>query len=260
MKSEFSEFSYGFALTHNLLHLSPSIQVAPQFPSLVQEGGIGYDVQLGYPTLPTFLQFKLSDYLTRRPAKYWNHYHEPYFRFDISSLVVSNQHNLLKDLANRGELVYYVAPLFWETTEFNRAFRTNQISARSIWVHVGRLPRLTDYEPHHVTFIGPKDPAWHTEQWNLGGTLVEGDFSWQQAYENIEVRFERKELRPVTRDYLYELRQMLAGILNVSVADGFQTMDDQADFSSMLRETDYLLTTFFGLELILLWPTLPSQG
>ena len=69
MKSAFSEFSYGFAVTHGLLKDKPSIDVAPHFPSLVQEGKIGYDVKLGFPGLPVYLQFKLSDRLTRRPSQ-----------------------------------------------------------------------------------------------------------------------------------------------------------------------------------------------
>jgi hypothetical protein len=40
MKSEFSEFSYGFAVTHGLLKDKPSIDVAPHFPSLVEEGKV----------------------------------------------------------------------------------------------------------------------------------------------------------------------------------------------------------------------------
>ena len=260
MKSEFSEFSYGFALTHGLLKNTPGIQVAPHFPSLAEEGNLGYDVRLDYPSLPLFLQFKLSDYLTRRPAKYWDHYHRPYFRFDITPLTISRQHNLLKDLANMGEEVFYVAPLFWQSTEFNRAFRDNQIAGRSIWLPVGKLPQLSDYDPHHITFTGAKDPSWHTEQWNLEGTRVEGDFSWERTYESIAGRFERSELRRVTRDYLFELRQMLTSILNVNVDGNSRILGPQADINDVVRETGYLLTTYFGLEMVILWPVAPSQG
>ena len=135
MKSEFSEFSYGFAVTHGLLRDEPGIDVAPHFPSLVQEGKIGYDVKLGFLGFPIYLQFKLSDYLTRRPAKYWENYYEPYFRLDITPLTISQQHNLLKDLADSGEEVFYVSPVFWKATQFNDAFRDNHVAARSIWCH-----------------------------------------------------------------------------------------------------------------------------
>ena len=41
-----SEFSYGFAVTHGLLKDKPSIDVAPHFPSLVEEGKVGHDLKL----------------------------------------------------------------------------------------------------------------------------------------------------------------------------------------------------------------------
>ena len=226
--------------------------------SLAEEGNLGFDVRLSYPCLTLFLQFKLSDYLTRRPTKYWDYYNEPYFRFDITPLSISRQHNLLKCLADRGEEVFYVAPLFWRSNEFNRAFIDNQISGRSIWLPVKALPRLTDYDPHHVTFTGTMDAAWHTEQWNLEGTRVEGDFSWEQTYENIAGRFERSDLRQVTRDYLFELRETLASILDV--AEHSRMLDPQADIGNVVRETGHLLTTYFGLEMVILWPGARSQG
>ena len=42
MKSEFSEFSHGFSITHGLLKDMPGIDVAPHFPSLVEEGKLDF--------------------------------------------------------------------------------------------------------------------------------------------------------------------------------------------------------------------------
>ena len=260
MKSEFSEFSYGFAITHGLLKDAPSIDVVPHFPSLVEEGKVGYDVKLGFPGIPIYLQFKLSDYLTRRPAKYWDNYHEPYFRLDITPLTVSQQHNLLKDLADSGEEVFYVSPLFWRTTQFNEAFRDSQVAARSMWLPLGQLPYLTDYEPHHVTFTGPADSSWHTDQWNLEGKRLEGEFSWDGRHDSIVDRFERGELRQVSEDYLYELRNLLSGIVTRRAAERPEGMERQVLADDILGEIDYLLTTCFGVEMVVLRPVTPSSG
>ena len=260
MKSEFSEFSYGFAVTHGLLRDEPGIDVAPHFPSLVQEGKIGYDVKLGFLGFPIYLQFKLSDYLTRRPAKYWENYYEPYFRFDITPLTISQQHNLLKDLADSGEEVFYVSPVFWKATQFNDAFRDNHVAARSMWLPLGQLPYLTDDEPHHVTYTGPADPSWHTDQWNLEGKRVEGEFSWQGRYENIVGRFERGELRQVSEDYLYELRNLLSGIVSKRAAASSDGMGRQVSTGNVLGDIDYLLTTCFGVEMVVLRPIPPPSG
>ena len=77
---------------------------------------------------------------------------------------------------------------------------------------------------------------------------MEGDFSWERTYENIADRFERSDLRRVTRDYLFELRQTLANILDV--AEHSRILDPQADMSNVVRETGHLLTTYLGLEMV----------
>ena len=258
MKSEFSEFSYGFAFTHGLLKDTPGIDVVPHFPSQVVEGKVGYDVKLGLPGIPIYIQFKLSDYLTRRPAKYWDAYHRPYFRFHITPLTISQQHNLLKDLADSEEDVFYVSPLFWKTTQFNEAFRDNQVAARSMWLPLRQLPLLRDYEPHHVTFTGPVDPSWHTDERNLEGERVDGEFSWQLRYETLVGRFERGELRQVSDDYGNELRQLLSDIVSRRAAESTGGMDRQVPSADVWRDVDYLLTTCFGVEMVILRRVSPS--
>jgi len=71
MTPDISEFSYGFALTHELIALAGEpLRAAPIFPSLIEEGraGGGYDVHLDVPGFPLFLQFKRSDCMVRRSA------------------------------------------------------------------------------------------------------------------------------------------------------------------------------------------------
>jgi hypothetical protein len=73
MTPNISEFSYGYALTNDLMRrYSLNSEGAPRFPSLRQEGqtGGGYDVEL--PRIALFLQFKLSRYMKGGRAKYAN--------------------------------------------------------------------------------------------------------------------------------------------------------------------------------------------
>lgn len=68
MEARLTEFSYGYCVTEELANgAGPGFKAAPYFPSLYAEGkeGGGFDVQLGSAL---FLQFKLSDELTRRNA------------------------------------------------------------------------------------------------------------------------------------------------------------------------------------------------
>lgn len=252
MKAEFSEFSYGFAFTHGLLKDLPNVTAVPQFPSLVAEGTVGYDVNLTYRGLSVFFQFKLSDYLTRRPAKYWDYYQKGYFRFEITPLTKSCQHNLLKQLASLNEDVYYAAPLFSTTGEFEQAFFQSRVDARSIWVNLRDLPCLTDNEQHHITFTGPNDPRWHTEWWNLEGRILDGEFSGERNRDIIVERFERNELREIGPNYFRELREKLRRTLGRNGIAGRETVDHSESPQDVLREINSLLTSRFGLEMMVL--------
>jgi hypothetical protein len=53
MKSGFSEFSYGYALTEELIRNNRNTMViAPVFPSVIDEAELGYDLYLGLKGLP----------------------------------------------------------------------------------------------------------------------------------------------------------------------------------------------------------------
>ena len=135
---------------------------APAFPSLYAEGkkGGGYDVKIPLKGTPVFLQFKLSDILKTKNAK--EHatlgLKIPYFRMHLRPLKHSQQHQLLLDLENTGEAVYYIAPAFYRPKELDRYYlRKNVIkhSAAFSPIDIGTLP---DSEEHYVVF--EKNSAW----------------------------------------------------------------------------------------------------
>ena len=70
MDTDISEFSYGFALVDELINRGGwPITAVPVYPSLFDEGRLGYDVALERGGVPVFLQFKLSHYMVRKTAK-----------------------------------------------------------------------------------------------------------------------------------------------------------------------------------------------
>ncbi len=157
MKPSISEFSYGFALTHELLgHIGP-VRAAPVFPSLIEEGkkGGGYDVKLDKPGYPLYLQFKRSDCMTRRSCKEISQYKlpvtPPFFRFHLTESGRSDQHQLLLDLDNGYNEVYYAAPVFHRVQELDRAYQAAAVHLRSIYVKPQDIGPL-DSLPHHVAF------------------------------------------------------------------------------------------------------------
>lgn len=161
MKPEISEFSYGFALTNELVSWV-SLSAAPVFPSLIEEGkaGGGYDVKLDKPGFPLFLQFKRSHCMVRRSARE----HQavvasggklsvPYYRFPVTEASTSDQHELLLALDNGSNLVFYAAPRFHQTSEINHAWSRADVTRRSIFVAPQTIGALDDKQ-HHVAFDG----------------------------------------------------------------------------------------------------------
>ena len=97
MRPALSEFSYGYALTEDLVFsLGSAITAAPVFPSLSQEGKLGYDVSLPYANFALFLQFKLSDEMGQRAIEAKTGIlTPPYYRMHLWRKQRSQQHELL---------------------------------------------------------------------------------------------------------------------------------------------------------------------
>ena len=66
---EYSEFSFGYAFTENLIRSSATgPSSAPRFPDLVEGGGLGYDVEIDDGRVPVFFQHKLPERMVRSTA------------------------------------------------------------------------------------------------------------------------------------------------------------------------------------------------
>jgi hypothetical protein len=153
---EFSEFSYGFALTDELIHWHGTpLTAAPVFPSLQKEGqpGGGYDVKL--PGVPLFLQFKLSHRMQRNNAREVKKGHvlkTNFYRMYLRPRNRSNQHALLLRLESSNNLVFYAAPAFFETAELDDAYQSHRVVERSVFFRPSAIGRLTDDDRHHLSF------------------------------------------------------------------------------------------------------------
>ena len=157
MRPTFSEFSYGFALTNELIEAAGmAITAAPIFPSLTAEGraGGGWDLRLDRPSVPLYLQFKLCDKMKRRNCREARDagFGVPCYRMHLRSARVSRQHEMLLDLEKKGQEVYYCAPMFHRVDELNNAFLSRSVRNQSIWIRPSEIGSLPDNEEHHVSF------------------------------------------------------------------------------------------------------------
>ena len=258
MNPEFSEFSYGFAFTHEFVNRNPGLDAAPELPSLIREAETGTDLKLGYQGHPKYFQFKLSAYLNRKNAIHWCDHRESHYRVRITTRPRPNrepgtdQHSNLIRLAKDVDEVFYVAPKFHTQDEFNRLFLGGQITNNSLWAPLRDLHPVSDGEPHYLTFTrNQNEPVWHSE-----AVRLQGKFSAEDHYETIS------ETLLIDEDFFRGLRYKLINALNATENARPQEINTigNDDILTVLRDTYRLLTAQFGLRMVTLVETNGQQG
>lgn len=258
-----SEFSYGYALTDELVH-SPlgGLRAAPFFPSLIAEGKSGYDVRLQFPGLILFLQFKLSHRMLRRSALEYRRHNlpigpPPFFRFHIYSRKRSMQHQLMLDLEREGNPVYYAAPLFDKILHLDSAYLNSDVAARSVFVRPSAIGRINDDAAHHVAF------TFDGRGWCLSEPRrIKGQIDHEAFLSNLTRRIESQEVP------LSEVIGRTASAMRAIAArrDGYDVIGERRDqlFADNMGKGDeeppdldarwvsYIARTYFGCEPILL--------
>lgn len=165
MKSFITEFSYGYAVTEEIMSTVrqryPSNIIAPAFPSLYDEGrdGGGYDVRINNGGVPIFLQFKLSSKMLRASAREIK-IHKlplsvPFYRMKIWSRIKSIQHGLLLRLEENGNRVFYIAPAFANQNEFISYYATQCVIENSFAFSPSAIGPITDDDEHYVSYQMP---------------------------------------------------------------------------------------------------------
>ena len=131
------------------------MRAAPIFPSLRQEGAPdgGYDVELNFPGFPLFLQFKVSEYMTRNSAREAGWVPIPFYRFAIRCIGDLNQHNMLVNLEKRRGTVFYVASGLRNKVDFDLSFCRRIVADRSLWVPPSAIGQIPDQDQHRVVFF-----------------------------------------------------------------------------------------------------------
>lgn len=157
IQSQFSEFSYGYAITEHYVRLLwPRATYAPRFPTLRRERIVGYDVRIsGFG----YLQFKRADGhdgpgIRERPRRFGFARGSTIYRMRLSATGPHSQHDKLlrlEALVHNRASVLYACPSFARMNQFNKAYRQQRVPNRSMFVRPSAIGRLTD-EPHHVSF------------------------------------------------------------------------------------------------------------
>jgi hypothetical protein len=171
MKLGFSEFSYGYAFTENLIRSSAAGPTsAPIFPNLVQEGTLGYDVKISLPGLPLFFQFKLPELMVRNTAREIAQLGlpglaVPFFRMPLMRRDLSDQHALLIRLETRfPNAVFYASPKLESANDFNIAYLGAGVHLGSALFSPSDIGQLPDNDKHSVSYTAGSHVGWRCSE------------------------------------------------------------------------------------------------
>lgn len=170
MRAEISEFSYGYAVVHEL-NSRYRFNAPPHFPSLKEEGkvGGGYDVKIDMPGAIIYLQFKVAEEMKKRSALEIKHHHLdkpphglvlPFYRMHLHRRDLSDQHQMLCDLNTLNPNVYYLAPRFFDMGDFTNYYHVSTILKNSITFAPKDIKPLPDDEHHHIAYPQSGGIGW----------------------------------------------------------------------------------------------------
>lgn len=159
-----SEFTFGFAFLYEQTNRHfAGLTAVPILPSLQQEAGEGWDARLPINGVPNYYQFKLSDYLHRSNAKYFNEdpfYTAPYYRIPLHRRNGNLQHCRLRQLSLTAPETFYVAPEINDLDAFNESFVNSDIVSVSRMIPVIDCDDIFDGDQHDITYQAG-DPGWY---------------------------------------------------------------------------------------------------
>lgn len=167
MKIGYTEFSFGYAFTENLIRSSAQApNGAPVFPNLVQEASLGYDVQINFPGVPLFFQFKLPELMIRNNAAEISTlqlpgFAVPFFRMHLMRRDLSQQHKRLIEWEQKFPgTVFYASPCLDTFSQFNLAYNAGQIHERSAFFSPVEIGPLPDDKDHAVSYQAGSPTAY----------------------------------------------------------------------------------------------------
>ncbi|RYD79285.1 MAG: hypothetical protein EOP84_13235 [Verrucomicrobiaceae bacterium] len=257
MRPCISEFSYGFALTEELLHTfgtGGKALAAPVLPSLINEATVGYDLKMEVSVGVFFLQFKLTEKMVGRNATEakQGHFKLPFYRMHLRPLGNSAQHNLLFKLETKHpECVWYAAPAFYLASEFDDAYTKTKVVERSVFIRPSLVGRLTDYEEHHISFTNAT--AHNYRVYSKNGRDIDG----MRGAEFVGRIEERRSSSPTNKwRRVSELDGLLNDVIGLAQERGAKSISrdrfsKQKDRTprQVAREVSYVARTYLGLQM-----------
>jgi hypothetical protein len=250
MKRKVSEFSYGFVLTHELVHTygylltdAPSISSGKKkMKAAASEDGD--DSLRGYPL---FLHFKASEYMKRKNAGESKLVGLPYFRFALHRKTQSNQHQLLIELERKGNAVFYGTPKIHEAVNLNGAFFDKKVVSSSLFVSPGEIGELPDNEIHRVVFSALSPDVYFCTRPRILERVIHGE----HFVESIKGICAKQEADNLDEEFFHWLASEMVSLIspNRRIFDELSRGKIEMGASTF---ANYLAKTLFDCELLVI--------
>lgn len=222
MKLGYTEFSYGYAFTENLIRSAAARPAgAPVFPNLVQEAKLGYDVNIDLPGCPLFFQYKLPELMKKNNAVEVSQHQlggifAPFFRMPLMRRDLSDQHRLLIACERKfPRSVYYASPSMNDIGSFNSAYNLAQVHEKSVFFSPQEIGPLPDDKPHVIAYKRGLSHAWLCSQPRTVGLLSFRDVEKRVKTELDSLRF--SSLGKASQEIQNEIVQMSPRELQVNI-------------------------------------------
>jgi hypothetical protein len=217
MKIGYTEFSFGYAFTENLIRSSTTApKGAPVFPNLIQEGKGGFDVHINLPGLPLFFQYKLPESMKRNTAfEISQHaipgFTVPFFRMGLMRRDISDQHDLLIDLEKKyPNTVLYASPVLHDLAAFNRAYSAANVHRRSVFFSPTDIGPLPDNLAHSIAYQDNFVGYFFSEPRKIAAR------NYETLEQDIRARFEEKSSHSL-QNVSVELRNSVRPLVSNSM-------------------------------------------
>lgn len=161
-KPDFSEAMLQMVVNFELINTA-SKKVTPIIPSLIQEKKCGYDTKFKrYFGIgkSLFIQYKLSDLITKEGGNEWDSWKQEYYRFklyhDKKGVKNLDQYNKLINLAkcnSYANTVLYATNSFIKCYELSNYFKKSELLSHIYCLNVSKIDFDKKLEHYHVTFI-----------------------------------------------------------------------------------------------------------
>jgi hypothetical protein len=256
-----SEFTFGFAFLFEQAQRNwTGIRAAPILPSLRQEADDAWDAHLPARGTDYYYQFKLSDYLSRRNAKFRRNgiYNTPYYRVALHPRDNNRQHRRLRVHSRTHPQTYYVAPEFSILDDFNESFLAQNVTERSRLIPVADCDDIGDGDRHYLTYCqGDTEWCQHSEPKRHDRSITglgieslyrESQSKWQPLDVGFAASLFARTTATIDRLLGEEHRRRAVTVRSLKL---FDTNEDDESRVSLLRRTADLLAVFYGATLVL---------